>query len=61
MYWPTGSPSGSEAEKLTVACSLPAVATTFAGGVGSPTGVTGVVGADRGPTPIPLVAVTVNV
>ena len=47
--------------KLTVACALPAVAVTFVGAPGTVTGVTWLEGADAGPVPIALVAVTVNV
>lgn len=56
-------PFGSGAEKVIVACPLPAVATTFLGasGTGAAVGVTLLEGLDAGPVPIAFVAVTVNV
>jgi len=45
----------------TVACALPAVAVPIVGGPGTAPGVTLFVGADAGPVPAALVAVTVNV
>ena len=46
---------------MTVACALPAVAVTAVGASGTAPGVTLFDGADGGPVPIALVAVTVNV
>ena len=46
---------------MTVACALPAVAVTPVGAPGADAGVTLFDGADGGPVPIALVAVTVNV
>lgn len=49
------------AVQLTVACALPAVALTPVGAPGVAEGVTALEGADAGPVPIALVAVTVKV
>jgi hypothetical protein len=46
---------------VTVACALPAEATTFVGIPGNAAGVTGFEGADAGPAPKALAAVTVKV
>ena len=54
-------PFEAGAVKLTVACALPAVAVAFVGASGAVAGVTGLEGADDGPVPTALVAVTVNV
>jgi hypothetical protein len=54
-------PSLAGAEKLTVACALPAVAVPIVGAPGVVAGVTLLEAADAGPAPTPLVAVTVNV
>ena len=57
-------PLDAGAAQLTVACALPGTAVTPVGAPGAvpdPTGVTGDEGADAGPVPMPLVAVTVNV
>jgi len=45
----------------TAACALPPVAVTLDGGPGSVAGVTAAEGADAGPVPTLLVAVTLNV
>jgi len=45
----------------TVAWALPAVAETSSGGPGVVAGVTALEGADAGPAPAALVAITVNV
>jgi hypothetical protein len=49
------------ATHVTVACALPAVATTEVGAFDAPTGVTAFDGADVGELPYTLVAVTVKV
>jgi hypothetical protein len=54
-------PLGFGAAHLTIAVALPAVAVTAAGAPGGPIGVTLLEGADDGPAPDALVAVTVNV
>ena len=46
--------------KVTAACALPAAATTSVGGPGTAAGVTLFDGADGGPVPTALVAVTVK-
>ena len=53
--WPPGS------VKVTVAWPLPAVADTPVGMPGTAAGVAAVDGAEAGPVPMALVAVTVNV
>ncbi len=46
---------------MTVACPVPAVADTLVGAPGGPTGITELDGADAGPVPAELVALTVEV
>jgi hypothetical protein len=57
-------PSLAGTVKVTVACASPAVAEPMVGASGAVAGATGVTlfdGADGGPVPMPLVAVTENV
>jgi hypothetical protein len=54
-------PFDAGAAKLAVACSFPVVAATATGAPGTVNGVTAFEGADAGPVPTALVAVTVNV
>ena len=54
-------PFEAGAVKLTVACALPAVAVAAVGAPGTVAGVTLLEGADAGPAPTALVAVTVKV
>ena len=54
-------PFDAEAANATVACVLPAVATPIVGASALPAGVTALEAVDAGPTPMPFVAVTVNV
>ena len=49
------------ATKLTEACALPGIAVTPVGAPGTVTGITGLDGAEAGPVPTALVAVTVKV
>jgi hypothetical protein len=62
VYETIGAPPSDEGGvKLTVAMPSPAVALTFVGAPGNPTGVTAFEAADGGPVPNALVAATVNV
>ena len=54
-------PFEAGAEKLTVACALPAVAVAPVGAPGAVAGVTLLEGLDAGPVPMAFVAVTVKV
>jgi hypothetical protein len=61
VYPVIGEPPFAAAANVTVACALPAVATTLVGAEGFVAGVTEFDGADAAPVPCALVAVTVNV
>ena len=54
-------PLDAGAVKATEALALPAVAVTPVGAPGTVAGTTALDGADAGPVPVPLVAVTVKV
>jgi len=61
VYDVTGEPFDAAAVNATPACVLPAAAMRFVGAPGTPAGVTLFDGADAGPAPTALVAVTVKV